>query len=237
MKCFGLAIALLAAASPLALGQHKGPAPAPKVLLSLPAGIPSETIQIRYFMTGPFGGYGMFINAAKGVSTYEIKAAVDGKPAAEVKVIAYIPGCEFETFDIQVDSPTVTESLLCWPIGTTLLHARISPFALIEEKKTKVDVEYVAFWASRFFGFMDGPGMTIHLGSVVPDANGEFEFEVPDFSTQDEGKDSGFEFLLRESKTGNLIALLEPLDEDGGSIWLPVRPSYPNTVRLKANDH
>ena len=46
-----------------------GPA---KIILTLPANIPSENVQISYFMTGAFGGYGSFVRAEKGRNSYDI---------------------------------------------------------------------------------------------------------------------------------------------------------------------
>ncbi|MGA9669414.1 MAG: hypothetical protein WBQ94_09410, partial [Terracidiphilus sp.] len=83
-----LAAVLLACAIPSAFGQG-GPAPStPIVVLFLPAEIPSEAVQIHYFMTGAFGGYGSFVRTKDKQQRYEIAADVDGKAATSFKVVA-----------------------------------------------------------------------------------------------------------------------------------------------------
>jgi hypothetical protein len=39
----------------------------PVVSISLPPTVPSETVQISYFLRGPFGGYGSFVAQRTGV--------------------------------------------------------------------------------------------------------------------------------------------------------------------------
>ena len=53
----------------------------PKITLNLPPDIASETAQINYFMSGPFGGYGGYVTTQKGRVSYDIPSSVDGKPA------------------------------------------------------------------------------------------------------------------------------------------------------------
>ena len=60
----------------------------PKVLLTLPSGIASETVQINYFLTDPFGGYGGFVRAERKKASYDIEAFVYDRPAENIKIIA-----------------------------------------------------------------------------------------------------------------------------------------------------
>jgi hypothetical protein len=48
-----------------------------------PANIPSENVQISYFLIGPFGGYGGYTKQRPGLHSYEISALVEGKTANE----------------------------------------------------------------------------------------------------------------------------------------------------------
>ena len=101
----------------LAISQAIDSQGSPTIRLYLPPGIPSNSVQINYFMTGPFGGYGGFVTPESGRSAYEIVAAVDGKPAERLKLIAYAPRCQIETLDIQVQSLTISQQLLCVPLA------------------------------------------------------------------------------------------------------------------------
>ncbi len=51
----------------------------PSVSVLLPANIPSETVQISYFLIGPFGGYGRYAEQRAGLQSYEISTLVEGK--------------------------------------------------------------------------------------------------------------------------------------------------------------
>ena len=60
----------------------------PSVSISLPANILSETIQISYFLVGPFGGSGSRTRPRSGLRSYEISALVEGKAATEIRMIS-----------------------------------------------------------------------------------------------------------------------------------------------------
>jgi hypothetical protein len=55
-----LAFVVLLTSVPIVEAQDR-----PKVSLTLPLGIASETVQIDYYLTGPFGGYGGFVRAER----------------------------------------------------------------------------------------------------------------------------------------------------------------------------
>src|SRR5882762_10417512 len=59
----------------------------PSVSISLPPDILSETVQISYFLVGPFGGYGGYAAQRTGVHSYEIPTMLDGKAATEIRMI------------------------------------------------------------------------------------------------------------------------------------------------------
>src|SRR5438067_7704659 len=62
---------------------------APHVSIALPDDVASETVQIRYFLTGPFGGYGGYLKQETGGHSYQIPASVDGKAANEMRLIVF----------------------------------------------------------------------------------------------------------------------------------------------------
>ncbi len=77
----------------------QSPAALPTVSISLPAHIPSETVQIRYLMSGSFGGY---VEPKPGQTGYEIEASVGGEPAKSIKVLVYAPDRSFRTFELEL---------------------------------------------------------------------------------------------------------------------------------------
>ena len=52
---------------------------------------------------------------------------------------------------------------------------------------------------------MDGPVTAIGIATVVPDEKGQFEIAVPDFSKQTNLGEGEFQFILRKTKSGNII--------------------------------
>jgi hypothetical protein len=221
---------LMAAAGPLAAGQEVASIRPATIRLTLPPGIPPEAIQINYFMTGPFGGYGSVVRPERGQSGYTIVASQDGKNADRLKLIAYFPDCELETLDVQVPT-AASQQLACKPIGQITLHGQIAPPSIISQQ-SEIEVTYLAVWDHKFFGIADGPVTTIRVATAVPDDNGDFSVSLPDLHSQAGLGDGEFHFTLREIQTGNIIALLIPTDE--GSVWhdLKVQGSYPSPVHF-----
>ena len=104
----------------------------------------------------------------------------------------------------------------------------------------EVRIDYMASWACRFFGLADCAVPQIELGTVKPDVDGAFEIELPDFSSDPISSDSEggaeLQLVLREVKTGNLAAFLEPemgmLRTPGNA--LKIVPSYPQNLFFSA---
>jgi len=231
---FALGFAILVGLTPALAGQEVDSPPLPKVVLSLPSGIPSESVQINYFMVGPFGGYGTYVKPAKKRSTYEIDASRDGKPARDVKVIAFLPGCDIVTLDIPIEGEVQERQLTCEPLEWILFSGQISPVSITLEKPAEIEVVYLAPWAHQFFGIIDGIVTTFRLGTVVPDKEGRFEIKLPDFYRQTTARDGELEFILREPKSGNIIAYLKPLGESGNSPRLKISSPYFPLVQFTA---
>jgi hypothetical protein len=233
MGRFALVIVILVALVSPSTSQDQASKRSPIVSLVLPSGIPSEDVQIDYFMGGSFGGYGDFVRTEKNRLTYNIYASVNGHPAKGIKVIAYLPGCEIATLDIPVLSARSERHLPCKPLASITLLGRILPVSMTLEEPTEVEVSYLAMWDHQFFGISDGMVTTIRLATVVPDDNGRFEVKLPDLYKQKLG-DGLFQFLLRHSITGNIIASLRPLESDTDSDGLKVRSSYPPVMQFVA---
>ena len=116
------------------------------------------------------------------------------------------------------------------------MHGQISPVSITQEQQpTEVAVSYLAMWGHQFFGIMDGPVTAIGIATVVPDEKGQFEVAVPDFGRQTNLDEGEFQFILRQTTTGNIIAFLKPTSENRGDIGLKVRPSYPPITQFLAN--
>lgn len=227
--------AFLAVCSTLAaVGQPRLSRDGPLISLYLPHGFPSEKVQVQYFLLGPFGGYGGFVQAEPNRQSIDFIAAVDGKPAGEIKVIAFLPGCEFIALDFALAGTAMWRQLDCRPLNTITLHGQIQPPTFAQGKRAEIEVSYQADWAFKFFGIADGPVPTILLGSVPLSDNGDFTIEVPDFQSQPNLGRAGYAFVLREVKTGNFLAFLLPENASHLFNSLTVSQSYPSVVRFTA---
>ncbi len=116
----------------------------------------SETVQIDYFLSGPFGGYGSFVSPEKDIASYEIDPFVQGQATENVKIIAYLPGCEIATFDFKLSGAAVERNLDCRPLGSVLLRGQVLPFSADGKQNQEIEVSYLALWASAFSGNLDG---------------------------------------------------------------------------------
>jgi hypothetical protein len=214
----------------------------PSVSISLPSNVPSETVQIVYFMVGPFGGSGSYARQRAGLHSYEIRALVEGKAATQIKMVVYASGCEIQTFAISlVDDSRVRREFECQPVRSVMLSGQITPNELVRDKNAELVITYMAFWANQFFGIMDGAVAEIRLATVSPDANGMFQVDLPLFSEDAAPSSSqpraSLHLMLRDSKTWNPIGYnLEPevpeLRSEDHS--LRIRSDYPSGLKFTA---
>jgi hypothetical protein len=267
--------AQFAAAVPLALAVIVGVAvlpnwasqtsPSPKVSPSvsvlLPPDIPSETVQIAYYLIGPFGGSETYTDKQAGLHSYEIATSepetvsllsqsvenetgrkAQSGPATQIKIIVYAPGCEIQTFDLPltIDS-RVKEEFDCRPVAKVTLSGQIEPRELVRDKKAELVVTYMATWAYHFFGFSDGAETEFQLASVSPDANGMFQVDLPYFRIDAEQASSraraSFDLMLRDPETWNPIAFnLEPasLEYMTEEHTLRIQSHYPINLKFTA---
>jgi len=233
-------LALLTGVASLALGrngQDTGARVLPRVTFSLPPGLDSKAVRISYFMTGDFGGYGGFIQTEKDRLTYDMIAAFDGKPAIHIKIIAYLPGCEIVTLDTSVASVSQPLELPCNALGTIAMHGQISPASIKPAQPALVEITYVALWSHQFFGIADGPIVTIPVGTAMPDSEGRFEVQLPDYARQSGLGDGVFQFVLRQGSDRETSITLSPALEVGKMDGLKVCSSYPFLIQFLAENH
>ena len=214
----------------------------PSVTITLPPNVPSERVDIRYFMTGPFGGFGGFVQPQPNLHAYQIEGAVDGKPARGMKIVVYAPGCQVAIFDLPLTGRSVLQrAFSCKPLATLVLTGKIVPGEGIRKSNTVVSVVYLAYWACDFFGVKDCLVETFSVGTAVADADGIFHIQLPDFSkdpvTSSFRSSGSLRFVLLEPETGNIVNKLaaDGYASDGGN--LPILPRYPESVTFVARRH
>lgn len=213
----------------------------PSVSLALPADVPSETVQISYFLRSPFGGYGSYTKQQPGLSSYEISAVVEGKPANEIRIIVYASGCEIKTFVFPLKAESrVQQEFECQHSASVQLSGQIMPTELASGN-AELAFHYVAYWAHGFFGISDGIVTEFELATASPDSDGVFQVNLPYLcaTSPDSSPESRatLRLSLRDSKTWNNIAYrLEPetselRSEDHG---LRILPHYPDGLKFTA---
>lgn len=242
---FRYAFATLVFMAPLqSLATRRSPPQetSPSVSISLPSNVPSEMVQIFYHMVGPFGGSGGQIGQKADLHSYHISTSVDGKAATEIKMIIYAQGCEIEAFVVPLEEGSrVKKEFECQPVRRVTLSGQIVPNDLILDKNAELVINYLASWSHAFFGITDGPVAVIRLATVIPDASGMFQVDLPEFREESIPSASrtkaSLRLMLRDSKTWNPIAhnlepeLAELRSEDHG---LRIRPDYPSGLKFIA---
>ena len=232
---FAVCVGLFAGMSPSLLAQENVLLQSPGITLNLPPGIASESVQINYFMLGPFGGYGGYVTRERGRVPYDVPASVDGKPAGAVKIIAYMPGCEIVKLEITMQGTLEARSLPCRPLVRVPLHGRIFPASAAQISGVEIEISYEAAWDHGFFGIADGMVTSIQVATVIPDEDGRFEVELPDFFSQADLGKGWFQFLLRSRSSHNIIAVLNPGNTPPNFGELAIRPSYEPFVLFSAD--
>jgi hypothetical protein len=226
---------LLACSTSDAIAQPGQSHEGPLISVYLPRAFPSEKVTLMYFLTGPFGGSGGYVPSEPDRQTIDFVAAVDGKPASQIKVVAFLEGCEIATLDFALEGTAMWRQLECKPLKSITLHGQILTAFFAQGKRAKVEVSYHAYWANRLFGIMDGMVPTIALTSVEPGEDGTFSVEVPNFQWQADLGQGGYAFVLREAETGNILAFLEPQNTASISTDLTVKESYPSVIGFTAD--
>lgn len=233
----GVLVLVLVLASGTAL-PHSKQNKSPTVLISLPTDIASENVQIIYFMTGPFGGYGGYVKPQRDLHSYQIEASVEGRPAESIKVLVYATGCNFQTLELSLSRDSaVHKEFVCDVLPEVTLRGQI-PEGLIRGRKAELMIMYVAHWACEFFGLADCLVPQFQIALVPLDENTTFRVLLPDFGIRDPSHTATLRLILRDPKTWNPIApdLVPELPEyRSEALGLKIASSYPDALKFIPN--
>lgn len=212
---------------------------APKITITLAPEIRSETVTIQYYLYGSFGGAGQSTTPEPKVHSYQIEPVYQGKLASNVKGVIFAPGCEFDTFDVDVRGETlVEEAYKCVSLPTVSLVGHVFTNKLMEGKDLEVIIRYLGYWECGFFELPDCMVPQIELARVPVDADGKFEATITDFSpeqTSTTAHAAELNVVLRDRKTWNLIGIgLRPTKEfqTSSPVGLQILPSYASPVEF-----
>jgi hypothetical protein len=218
-------------------GQEEEPAP---FEIRLPPEIRSERVQLVYYLTGPFGGYGSLVKPEPERNSYLIETSVNHQAAETLKVIMYAPGCQIVT--IALDTLPETEKsreVSCEDLPPMTFNGRVELPEALRRRPYEVEIMYMPFWQYDFFHIPEGAVAMFRLARVTPDERGAFKVQLPNFTkdavTESFHRNAGLRFIARERDTGNLLCLLTPTNVQGKVFAddLPIKPKYPNEVIFK----
>ena len=190
--------------------------------------------EVRYFLTGVFGGYGAFVREADEDGAYRIPLAQDGKLAKTVKAILYAPGCQFSLISMDLTTPTRSATFECRRLSTITLNGRISP-PPSRPSALDVEIRYQSLWGLKFFGLLDGGIVQqFSVGKAPLLAGGRFQIEIPDFSKDgvtQQMQDAYLQVLVIEHSTWNIVEeVLPQADQQYRNIGLKIGSDYGSEV-------
>jgi len=153
--------------------------------IDLDPDIRPEAVHVHYFLTGGFGGYGDFTDRTAG-SAQEVFLPIyrDGQRATSLKAVVYARGCELAAFALDPLPPIPGRIRFeCHKLRAVRLKGVVTGYP--HPSELTVRVRYIAHWSHTFFGIADGPVLSLAIAEVVPDRDGKFAVEVPDFANDD----------------------------------------------------
>jgi len=211
------------------------------LLLILAPSVPSEKVEIQYMLYGAFGAYGNSAVANADAASVQIPLSVKGRVAEEIKAFAWAPGCRFETFVVKVEGLDIQRTYTCEPSSDLVLKGKLEASDLLHQPQpTEIQVMYLADWACDFFELSDCMVPQFPIGTAQLDSTRHFEIKLPDFSADSASigsRQSRFQLILREIRTQNPVASLDPesktLSAPGGGLKL--LSLYPNPTLFSAS--
>jgi hypothetical protein len=200
-----------------------------RFILSLPENVRSDLVQIHYVAIRSGNGYAEILRQPAKQNAYELAEAAD-----KVKVLAYLPGCQFDILELSAGMAT-TQPLPCRPLRTVQFKGQITNPELLAGKSAVVDVSVVAH---QIFGVVDEMFTRFRLAPSPIDSSGAFTLSLPDFASDPAVKSwekgSEWQFAIRELKMSNPLARLRAAHSDDEAPGLAIQSSYENIVKCTA---
>ena len=175
----------------------------------LPRTAKTSSCLLKYFLVGPFGGYGGFVPPKLDASEFEIETVHEGAAVERLQVILWCSGYQIETmdFDSLPDVGDRTVDVHPKPLGTVRFRGVVRGLPLRPVQVLYVDVDYTPWWTCEFFHLLDCLLGSWTVASVELDAESRFSVALPNFARDaviGMFKDPGeFAFRIRDQKTGN----------------------------------
>ena len=229
-----------------------------RVYFHMPDGTRPENVFIRYQIIREKGGEGDIVRPQAGVPpfSFPIASQLGDKPRL-VNIVAYVPGCQFQIYVIEVsgsEDPTI--QFHCEPLATRHISATMPkseiPVNIFRERDTRVDVMgyFDGEWICSYFlrplptskGIQGGSCLSAQValgvvGTIDPANEGSFALDIPDFSRDPTFKEfsteryGAIDLVLRDRTTGRPTATLKRKGGGEGS-HLKIPPDYPQPMEF-----
>jgi hypothetical protein len=201
-------------------------------------------MEVRYFLSGAFGGFGGFVREADEDGVYQIPLFVDpqteragekGTPADILNAILYAAGCQFKLLSVDLKATEIrTATFACTPLPRLTLNGRILP-PVPDPEGANVEILYMASWGHRFFGILDGFVQQFSVGNTRLAADGRFQLEIPDFSKDvvtSQMRDAYLDILVIEHSGGGQVKIVVPPAnlQPASGLGLKILPQYGSEV-------
>jgi hypothetical protein len=191
----------------------------------------TANVVIKYFLTGPFGGYADFVRTRPGRAEYAIETFRENQAAQSFRAFIWCRGRRI----VLLSAPSLTPNSTRTDIRLQVLkEVRLSGkliFPTLDALgRVRIEVEYSADWTNLFFGVPDGGLTQFIVASAAVASDGSFEMMVPDFANdpvvaQYESRGT-LRLIVRETNTGNTPYTLEQVQYPGHAVELAIAPAY-----------
>jgi hypothetical protein len=209
------------------------------IRLRFPAPANLTELSIRYYLTGPFGGFGDSVPTRADVREYAIDTWRGERPAETFKAIIFCPGYR---------TVLLTESTLAARTGGTL-SIELEPLSWVPlsgrvilgpaARPVSIEVGYLAYWSHEFFGIFDGAVQSFIVATASLGADGSFATKVPDLAHDPvvgsfaiRAGRGELRLVAREAGTGNIPYSLEAIHKAGEPVRLLIAAEYPRDLVL-----
>ena len=201
-------------------------------LLHLSTKVNTTDLQIRYFITGPFGGYGSFVRPRPNVRDYVIETSHENMPAETLKIVIYCPGYGIELLNIPTLSAVSARkaSVELKPLPSVRLSGKIVTPEGRSGKEFKTEVTYQAYWVHEFFKIADGMVTAFKVASIDVTQDGSFSVAIPDFAHDPAvttfTEKGALILTTRDAKMNDMSYTLESADHPGKDARVEIAPKY-----------
>ncbi len=245
-----LVAAIIALSACLTINAQSPAAPPrtyPRIVITVPDNVRSESMWIRYALHGASGGGGL-LKAQPGVHDYSI----DATAGQRANIIIYAPGCQFKTYSFDLNESDVTKEFVCDRLPTKTIRGFLPPEKIPKPWTTNatgfdIVAELNDHWTCGFLltlkrdprttliagSCLGSPVNLGRVGEIDSSKNGYFEIIIPDFTHDPTfaGYNARFQpygvitFVLREQAIDHARAAIQPADVPART-GLPVQSEY-----------